>query len=180
MPLFKPDGWSLLGSVTLTGSAVTCGPVIWSGTYTSFYVEYVVTGYSNVALARFLMGAASISTTTATNGSVVRDSIGAGTSAISIPGCPLAGAAGNVARSGIIAIRGASGGLKSYEITGSNGNLSVSAARTTFEASGSFSDLGTNLPIQRMQLTSYDLVTGSAPSAITLNAGTYLKVWGAP
>lgn len=169
--------WQFLG--TATGATVTVGPVIWTGTFTQFMVDYWIAGYNGgTPVGRLLLGAAAISTTALTNGTGIRESVAAATSAISIPGIPLAVTLSSIARSGTVFVRGASGALKTYEVTGSNGNASVSAARTTFEGSGSFSDLGTNLPLQRMQLTVYDTLVAVAASAQTFTTGTYLTVWG--
>jgi hypothetical protein len=170
-------GWQFLG--TATGNGVTVGPVIWTGTFQQFMVDYHIAGYNGgTPVGRLLFGAASISTTALTNGTGIRESVAAATAAISIPGIPLAVTLSNIARSGTVFVRGASGALKTYEVTGSNGNPSVSVARTTFEGSGSFSDLGTNLPLQRMQLSVYDTLVATALSAQTFTAGTYLTVWG--
>jgi hypothetical protein len=50
-------------------------------------------------------------------------------------------------------------------------------APTTFIGSSYFTDGGTNLPIQQMQLTSYTAVNGITIGS-AFNTGTYLTVWG--
>jgi len=176
-----PD-YTLLG--TATAAATTVGPVIWTGTFTRFFVDYWIAGYNGgTPVGRLLFGAASISTTALTNGSSLDAGPGAAfaaaTNALSIPGCPLAITLSAIARRGTALVRGASGALKTYEVQGANGNPSVSAASTFFRAIGSFSDLSTNLPLQRMQLTVYDTLTATTVSAQTFLSGTYLTVWGA-
>lgn len=170
-------GWQFLG--TATGATTTVGPVVWTGTFTQFMVDYWIAGYNGgTPVGRLLFGAASISTTALTNGSSLSEGVTAPTAAQSIPGCPLAVTLSAIARGGTVHVRGASGALKTYEILGGNGNASVSVARTLFRAAGSFSDLGTNLPLQRMQLTVYDTLTATSASAQTFTSGTYLTVWG--
>lgn len=174
--------YTLLG--TASGATTTVGPVIWTGTFTRFFIDYFIAGYNGgTPVGRMLFGAASISTTALTNGSSLdagpQSVFAAPTNALSIPGCPLAVALSAIARRGTALVRGASGALKTYEVQGANGNASVSAAPTFFRAVGSFSDLSTNLPLQRMQLSVYDTLTATAVSAQTFLSGTYLTVWGA-
>jgi hypothetical protein len=148
-------GWQFLG--TATGAAVTVGPVVWTGTFQQFLIHYLIKGYNGgTPVGRILVGAASISTTAATNGSSLSEGVTAPTSAPSIPGCPLAVTLSAIARQGVIHIDGASGSFKSYEILGQNGNPAVATPPTMFRAAGVFSDLGTNLPLQRAQLSVYD------------------------
>jgi hypothetical protein len=173
------------GCVTLgtaTGATTTVGPVTWTGTYGTLIYEYIVAGYNGgTPVGRILMGAASISTTALTNGNSMSEGIaGTLTNALSIPGAPLAVTLSNIGRCGTMTVRGASGALKSYEIIGGNGTLSVSAARTLFRSAGTFSDLSTNLPIQRAQLTVYDTLTATAASAQTFTTGTRITVIGCP
>lgn len=173
------------GCVTLgtaTGATTTVGPVTWTGTYGTLIIEYIVAGYNGgTPVGRILMGSAAISTTALTNGNSMSEGIaGTLTNALSIPGAPLAVTLSAIGRCGTMTVRGASGALKSYEIIGGNGNLSVSAARTLFRSAGSFSDLGTNLPIQRAQLTVYDTLVATAASAQTFTTGTRITVIGCP
>lgn len=173
------------GCVTLgtaNGATVTVGPITWTGTFNELIAEYEITGYGGgTPVGRLLIGAASISTTAATNGTSMSEGIaGTLTNALSIPGAPLAVTLSAIARSGTVHIRGRTGNLKRYEIIGQNGNASVSAASTLFRAAGNFSDLGTNLPIQRAQLTVYDTLATTAASSQTFNSGTTLTMIGCP
>lgn len=174
-------GWAFLG--TATGATVTVGPVIWTGTFQQLMIKYIIKGYSGSAVGRILFGVASISTTALTNGSNLSETAvsvaqAASQTAPSIPGCPLAVTVSAIARAGTMIVDGASGSLKTYEVTGQNGNPSVSAPVTMFRAAGSFSDLSTNLPLQRAQLTVYDTLVAVAASGNTFTTGTYLAVWG--
>jgi hypothetical protein len=173
------------GCVTLgtaNGATTTVGPVTWTGTFNELIINYEITGYNGATpVGRILVGAASISTTALTNGTSASEGIaGTLTNSLSIPGAPLAVTLSAIGRSGTMNIRGRSGALKRYEIIGQNGNASVSAASTLYRAVGNFSDLGTNLPIQRAQLTVYDGLTQTAASAQTFTAGTTITVIGCP
>ena len=177
-----PDArnWVFLG--TATAAAVTVGPVVWLGTYKQLMIRYWIAGYSGgTPVGRLLLGAASISTTALTNSWSLSEGVTAPTTAAgvtAVPGVPMAVTLSNVGRGGIAYVDGASGSIKSIEVIGRNQTPSVATAPTLFRAASFFSDLGTNLPIQRAQLTSYDTLTAVAVSANTFTAGTYLTVWG--
>lgn len=174
-----PDalGWQFLGKAT--GNAVTVGPVIWNGTYAQIYFQYLITGYSaGTPVGRILCGSASISTTALTNGNKLISDVTTNATSVSVPGCPLAVTLSNIARSGYGFIQGASGALKQIHIRGVNGNPAVATSPTSFLANSFFSDLGTNLPIQRLQLTVYDTLIATAASTNLFSAGTTLWVWG--
>lgn len=171
-------GWSFLGSAS--GAAVTVGPVVWTGTWRQLEVWYIIEGYNGgTPVGRLLLGAASISTTAATNGSRLREGVGTeNVTPVSVPGIPLAVTLSNIARGGIARIDGPSGGFKRIRVSGENGAPSVTVPPTMFEGRGFFSDLGTNLPLQRAQLTVYDTLTAVAASAQTFTGNTYLMVLG--
>lgn len=173
----QEGNWTFLGQALLSGSNATVGPIVWTGDFEEIWGVYFISGYSNVAVGRLMMGAASISNTALTDGSRISANVTAPTSCPSIPGVPLSPTVDNTARGGRFWISGASGSLKTYNIEGWNGNPSVATPTNLFRACGSFSDLGTNLPIQRLQLRAYDAITGTA-STRTFNSGTYLCAWG--
>ena len=177
----NPDarGWRFLGTASNAANAVTVGPVIWTGTYRQLMFQYLITGYSGgTPVGRVLIGAASISTTGLTNGNKLISDVTANATSVSVPGCPLAVTLSSIARSGYGFIQGASGALKQGYIKGINGNPAAGTSPTSFLANFFFSDLGTNLPIQRMQLTVYDTLIATAVSANLFTAGTTLWVWG--
>ena len=171
-------GWQFLG--TASGATTTVGPVVWTGTFRQIEVWYLIEGYNGgTPVGRLLVGGASISTTAATNGSRLREGVGTeNTTAVSVPGMPLAVTLSNIPRGGKAFIDGRSGALKRIRVNGENGTPSVTTPMTLFEAIGAFSDLGTNLPLQRAQLTVYDTLTATSVSAQTFTANTYLAVWG--
>lgn len=169
--------WQFLG--TATGATTTVGPVIWTGQYRQFIVKYFIAGYNGgTPVGRFLCAAGTPSTTALTNGSNLSENFAAPTAAASIPGIPLAVTLTSISRAGWIYVDGASGSLKSINVVGQNGNLAVGTPPTIFNAAGAFSDLGTNLLLQQMQLTVYDTLIAVAASAQTFTAGTYVTVWG--
>lgn len=171
-------GWQFLGSAS--GNTTTVGPVVWTGTFRQIEAWYQIEGYNGgTPVGRLLIGGASISTTAATNGSRLREGVAAeNTTAVSVPGIPLAVTLSNIPRGGKAFIDGLSGGFKRIRINGHNGSPSVTVPPTMFEAAGFFSDLGTNLPLQRAQLSVYDTLTATAVSAQTFTANTYLAVFG--
>ena len=171
-------GWRFLG--TATGATTTVGPVVWTGTYQQFMVKYIIAGYNGgTPVGRILFGAASISTTAATNATTLQTgSTTPVTTAVSIPGAPLASLLAAIRRSGTMFVDGASGSFKTYEILGQSGDPSVSSVPVRFTAAGQFSDLGSDLPLQRMQLTVYDTLTTTTVSSQTFLTGTYISVWG--
>lgn len=173
------------GCVTLgtaNGATTTVGPVTWTGTFNTLYINYEITGYNGgTPVGRILVGAASISTTALTTGSSGYEGVaGTLTNMLSIPGAPLAITLSSIGRAGTYHLFGRSGAIKRFWIEGQNGNASVSAASTLYRAVGNFSDLGTNLPIQRAQLTVYDALNSTSASAQTFNTGTTITVIGCP
>lgn len=174
-----PDAknWAFLG--TATAAAGTVGPVIWPGEYRQVMLHYTIAGANaGTGVGRLLVGAGSISTTGLTNGSTLSEGVTAPTAAPSIPGMPLAVTLSNIAREGWVWIDGLTAGFKRLNCLGQNGNAAIATPPTLFRAVGVFSDLGTNLLLQRAQLTLYDTLSATAVSANTFLAGTYLTVWG--
>ena len=172
--------WSFLG--TASAAATTVGPVVWFGIYRQIMIKYFIAGYNGgTPVGRILLGSASISTTALTNSWKISEDFAAATvgqGVTAVPGVPLAVTLSAVERGGWISVDGASGSLKEILIQGRNQNLAVATAPTMFFAVSAFSDLGTNLPIQRAQLTVYDTLAAVAASVQTFTAGTYLAVWG--
>ena len=187
--------WTFLGRAKLASTATTVGPVIWTGQYANLYFEYIITGYAGAAIGRLLCGAGTPSTTALTNAVRVIEFTSAtlgpgvaitgsvfGSAATNQPGLPLSAlaTATSVARTGVGWLWGDSGSLKSVKIEGTNATtatVALGATPSTIMASAYFSDLGTNLPIQQMQLTSYTAVSGTTIGS-AFNTGTYLTVWG--
>ena len=190
--------WTFLGRSQLAATATTVGPVIWTGTYANLYFEYVITGYLGAAIGRVLCGAGTPSTTALTNNCRVIEFTGATTGpAVAIvgsvytstavaaqPGLPLSALATavSVARSGVGWLWGDSGSIKTIKSEGSSATTAAFAVTTTAGPSTNvgtsyFSDLGTNLPIQQMQLTSYTVPSGAVIGA-AFTVGTYIAVWG--
>jgi hypothetical protein len=171
-------GWQFLGSAT--GATTTVGPIVWTGTFTQIEFYYFIAGYNGgTPVGRLLVGGAAINTTGATNGSRLREGVGTeNVTPVSVPGMPLAVTLSNIPRNGKGWIDGPSGGLKRIRVNGGNGAPSVTVPMTLFEGISAFSDLSTNLPLQRAQLTCYDTLVATAVSAQTFTAGTYLMVLG--
>lgn len=191
--------WTFLGRSQLAGANVTVGPVIWTGTYANLYFEYVITGYSGAAVGRVLMGTGTPSTSALTNairlietptvstvdGTPVTPVWSTLTTLAAGPlraGVPLSLVVSSIGRAGVGWLWGDSGSVKSIKIEGnqSTGTTTITGAQapTTFIGSAYHTDGGTNLPIQQMQITSYNALTGTTVGTNTLNAGTYLTVWG--
>lgn len=174
-----PDAknWAFLG--TISGTGVTVGPLIWTGQFQQIYFEYIIGGYNGgTPVGRLLCGSAAISTTALTNGNKLLSDGTSNATSINVPGCPLAVTLSAIARQGRGWISGASGSLKQIDIIGKSGNPAVGTSPTSFSACSFFSDLGTNLLIQRLQLTVYDTLITTAASAQTFTATTQLWAWG--
>lgn len=174
------SGWRFLG--TATGAAVTVGPVVWAGTFLQYMIKYWIAGYNGgTPVGRILLGSASISTTGLTNSFAVSEGVTApttGSGAGAVPGCPLAVTLSAIGRGGWVFVDGVSGGVKELVIQGRNVVPAVASIPTLFRGVSFFSDLGTNLVLQRAQLSVYDTLTAAALSAQTFTSGTYLSVWG--
>lgn len=174
-----PDAknWTFLG--TISGTGVTVGPLIWTGQFQQIYFEYIIGGYNGgTPVGRILCGSAAITTTGLTNGNGLQEGATANATSVSVPGCPLAVTLSSVPRHGRGWISGASGVLKQIDIKGKSGTVAVATSPTVFSASSYFSDLGTNLLIQRLQLTVYDTLIAAAVSAQTFVATTAIWAWG--
>lgn len=170
--------WTYLGVQTATVSAISTPVLVWANTCQEYEFHYIITGYSGNAVGRFLVGGASISNSGATNATAFSEGVTASSSLTAAAGVPLAVTVTAIAREGWIKVYGASGAIKSIDLNGQNGNPSASTAPTLFRATGFFSDGGTNLPLQRAQLSVYLAITGSAiSSTITFNGGTSIEGW---
>lgn len=178
----NPDakGWQFLG--TATGAAVTVGPITWTGQFRQLMMRYHIAGYNGgTPVGRILIGSAAISTIARNNSYAISEGVTAPTTAAgatAVPGCPLAVTLSNIGRGGWIWIDGASGVAKEIIVDGRNVAVAVANIPTLFRAASFFDDLGTNLLIQRAQLTVYDTLIAIAASIQTFTAGTYLSVWG--
>lgn len=171
--------WTFLGRITLGSAAVTCGPVIWTGSYKQLMIKYRISGYSGGAVGRLLIGPTSPNNSGATNGTSMSEGVAAPTTLVSAAGVPLAVTVSAIGRSGTIWVDGESGSLKEIDVVGHNGTPSAATAATLYRASSFFSDLGGNTLIQQAQLSVYLAISGSTiSSTTTFNAGTSIAVWG--
>lgn len=169
--------WQFLGFAT--GATTTVGPIIWTGQFQQIMFEYLITGYNGgTPVGRALFGAASISTTAATNGNGLMEGGTPNATSVSVPGCPLATTLSAIGRQGWGFISGASGSLKQITIVGMNGTPAAGTSPVIFNGRSFFSDLGTNLLLQRLQLSVYDTLTATSLSAQTFNSGTFIRAWG--
>lgn len=170
-----------LGRATQT-SGVTVGPIIWApAIYEKFVFPYYIEGYNGgTPVGRFLCGSGSISTTALTNITKQVEDLVTVTTTANIPGIPLAKTLSSISRQGWIELSGQSGKFKRYSVHGQNGNQSVTVAPTGYEAWGDFSDLGSNLLIDRCQLTVYDTLVAVLASTNQFIATTTLEAWGFP
>lgn len=174
-----PDAknWSFLG--TISGTGVTVGPLIWTGQFQQIYFEYLIGGYNGgTPIGRIQLGTASISTTAANNGNGLNENGTNNATSVNVPGCPLAVTTSAIARQGRGTISGASGSLKQIVIEGMSGNPAAATSPTVFQARSFFTDISTNLLIQRLQLSVYDTLIATALSAQTFTATTQLWAWG--
>lgn len=169
-----------LGSAS--GSGVTIGPIVWApAIYQKLRFPYYIENYNGgTPVGRFLCGSGSISTTALTNISKHMEDKVTVTSTANIPGIPLAKTLSAIPRQGWVEIAGQSGKFKRYTVQGQNGAQSVTVSPTGYDAWGDFSDLGTNLLLDRCQLTVYDTLVSVAASTNQFTSLTTLEAWGYP
>lgn len=170
-------GWTFLGQATAS-TAIRTGTITWTGTYKQLMFEYHISGYSNTAIGRLIVGpTAGLSETGTTFCCSHGTGVSAITTSVSIPGWPtFGGAADNVPRWGWGMIKNVATEVKRMDATGMNGGTAPTTAPTTYKMNGLFNDT-TNL-INKAELAVYDAITGTAISTRTFNAGTYLNFWG--
>lgn len=182
----KAAPWVFLGTSVLGSAAATIPQIVWTEEYDVLWGTYWVMIGAAVSVPRILIGNASINTTGATNSNTMLitntgTTVAAATQQ-SIPGAVLAQSpTASSMRHGEFYITGKSGQPKTFRIFGmTGGNITLATVVFNVHACiGNFTDLGTNLPIQRMQISSYDTLAGTAVSAGTpINAGSYFSVWG--
>lgn len=163
----------------VTGTGVTVGPLIWFDVFEWIKFKYQIGGYSGgTPVGRVLMGSAAIAPTGLTTGNVLVEGATVNNTSVNVPGTPLAVTLSSIARSGWGTIRGESGAQKQIDIHGMSGNPNSGTAPLSLEARAFFNDLGTNLPIKRLQLTVYDTLITAAVSANQFTATTYIEAWG--
>lgn len=179
--------WTYLGGATSTATSV--GPVQWSDPYQFLMVRYFSAGANGgTTIPRILFGIASGPSTTAlNNGSTVHELSSSDSATVpvvssscpSIPGIPVAVTQANIERAGVVYVDGASGALKNISLLGQSGTAAVATPPKLIRAEGVFSDLSSNLFIQRVQFTLYDSLAATAASSQTFNTGSRIDVWGA-
>lgn len=172
--------WTFLGRGTASG-AVRTSLVSWTGAYQQLKIEHFVAGYNGSAIARLIVGpAAGLSETGTTFCTVLMDTVlttQTNTNIVSKPGWPLAGGtAAAVRRWGWHWVKNVAGEIKSMVGQGNYAGTAPTTTPSHVTSSGLFND-STNL-IQQAELAVYADNTTSAVASTTMNAGTYINVWG--
>jgi hypothetical protein len=168
--------WQFLGQATAS-TAVRTGTITWSGTFKQLLFEYFISGYSGSAIGRLIVGpTAGLSETGTTFCTSLIEGVTITATSVSVPGWPTAVTAGAVARCGWMYVDNQAAVVKRMSGHGQHSGTAPTVVPTQMRMEGMFNDT-TNL-INKAELASYAAITGSAISAITFNAGTFLNVWG--
>lgn len=169
--------WTFLGQGTASATVRTTD-VTWGGQFQQLMIECYVTGTSNSTVPRLIVGSSAgpsesallmnsqfIETVTATNN-------------LAVPGWPLSGSIANRSRYAIWFINNQQSVAKRARGFGEH-NLPTPIAGTA-SVGMQYSSTWINITdlIQSARMTNYDAVTGAVVSARTMNAGSYLNVWG--
>lgn len=169
-------GWTFLGNATAS-AAVRTGTITWTGTFQELAFEYFIAGYSGSAIARLVVGpTAGLSETGTTFCTELTEGGTRNTTSVSVPGWPTAVTAGAVQRYGWMYVKNIAAAIKRMTGTGNHSGTAPTTVPTSMLMNGLFNDT-TNL-IQKAELCVYDTITATTVSATTMNAGTYLNVWG--
>lgn len=170
------SGWRFLGQATAS-TAVRTGDVTWTGTFKQLMIEYFISGYSNTAIGRVLVGpTAGISETGTTFCTALLEGTTLNTTSVSAAGWPTAVTVNNVQRHGWMFVKNVAGEVKRMTGHGNHAGTAPTTVPTMMRMDGLFNDT-TNL-INKARLTVYDVLTGATVSSRTFNAGTYINVWG--
>jgi hypothetical protein len=168
--------WTFLGRGTAS-TAVRTNVVSWVGQYGQLMVEYFISGYSGASIGRIIVGPSSGLSETATNHCTsLIEGVTLNTTSVSVPGWPTAVTASTNPRYGWMFISNIASVVKRMTGHGQHSGTAATVVPTQMRMAGMMSD-ATN-SIQQMELANYALITGTAISALTFNAGTYFNVWG--
>jgi hypothetical protein len=168
--------WQFLGQATASG-AVRTGTITWTGTFKQLWFEYFISGYSNTAIARLIVGPTAGLSETATNHCCsLIEGVTLNATSVSIPGWPTAVTVNNVERYGSMYVKNVAGAVKRMWGQGNHAGTAATVVPLQMQFAGLMSD-ATNA-INKAELAVYDAITGATISTRTLNAGTYLNVWG--
>lgn len=168
--------WTFLGRGTASG-AVRTALVSWSGLYSQLWFEYFIAGYSGGAIGRVIPGPASGLSETATNCCTnLIEGVTQNTTSVSVPGWPTAVTVAAVRRHGHMWVKNVAAEVKSMTGKGNHSGTAATTVPVSMQMDGLFSD-ATN-SIQQVELAVYAAITGTAISATTFNAGTFINAWG--
>lgn len=169
--------WQFLGTATAS-AAVRTGTITWTGTFKQLHFEYFISGYSNTAIGRLIVGPTAGLSETGTTFCATHLVNAVSSTSVSIPGWPLYSnaVADNVPRWGWVDVQNIAAVVKRANGIGMNAGTVPTVAPTCYQFAGLFNDT-TNL-INKAELAVYDAITGAAISTRTFNSGTYLTVWG--
>jgi hypothetical protein len=170
--------WAFLGgTVPLASAAVRTPTVSWTGVYHQLMIEHYVAGYSGNAIARVIVGPASgLSETGTTFCTSLIDGVTITTSSVSVPGWPVAGNTTAARRWGWMFVKNVATDIKTMTGQGNYGGTAPTVVPTSIIYNGLFND-STN-SIQQAELGVYSALTSTTISTTTMNAGSYLNVWG--
>jgi len=179
-PSFLPTpplgDWVFLGQAT-ANAAVRTGTIIWTGVYKQLLFECHIPGMSNTSVPRLIVGpSAGLSETGTTFCCNLIEGVTQTTTAVSIPGWPLGVTVASTRYSAWMYVKNVANQVKSMTGFGNNAGTAPTTAPICAILEGLFND--TTNSIQRAELATYTTITGTSVGTRTMNAGTYLNVWG--
>lgn len=167
--------WVFLGQGTAS-AATSTGTITWAGQFNQLMVEYFISGYVGNGIGRILVANSGTPSPTATTccTSIIVGTTAPPTTPVSNSGWPTAIATGVVPRYGWLYVCNKSGVVKRATGHGQYGGTAPTTVPTQVRIAGMSSQ--TTL-IQTLVMTSYTLATGNVIGG-TMNAGTFVNVWG--
>lgn len=168
--------WYFLGQGVANGT-VRSNVVSWVGTYKQLWIEYYISGYSNISIGRVICGTtAGISETAGTHCSSLIEGVTLNSTSVSVPGWPTGVTLSNVARYGHMYIMNVANQVKRMTGHGQHSGTAPTTVPIQMRMAGMYNN--TTSLINSIGFVNYDNITATVVSPRTFNAGTYINVWG--
>lgn len=168
-------GWQFIGQATAS-TAIRTGTITGLSSFKQLHFEFYISGYSNTAIGRLIVGPAAGLSETATNHCTeLIEGVTRTTTSVSVPGWPTAVTVNNVERWGWMQVKNVAAARKTMKGEGLWGGTAATVVPTGMLYRGLMSD--TTNAIDRAEMAVYDAITGAAISARTFTTA-YLNAWG--
>lgn len=168
--------WQFLGRATAS-NAVRTSLLSWTGTFEQLHFEYFISGYSNTAIGRLIVGPSTgLSETGTTFCTSLIEGVTLNTLSVSVPGWPTAVTVNQVPRYGHMWVQNTASVVKRMSGHGQHAGTAPTVPPTQMRMEGLYNN--TSTVINQAELAVYDAITGAAISTRTFNSGTFLNCWG--